>query len=71
MKGLNKICWGGKWEGVKGNLLLLLSLASEHGDFLLLLPLATKWGSSFLFFKKVKSDHLGFLFSEHYFQLKS
>jgi hypothetical protein len=41
--------FGGKWEEVKKNLLLLL-------------PLATKWGSSFisfLLFKKAKSDDLG------------
>jgi hypothetical protein len=36
---------GEKWEEVKKNLLLLL-----------LLPLATKWGSSFLLFKRVKSN---------------
>jgi hypothetical protein len=43
---------GGKWEEVKKNLLLLL-------------PLATKWGSSFtsfLLFKKAKSDDFGFSF---------
>jgi hypothetical protein len=51
---------GEKWEEVKKN--LLLPSASEHKNLFLLLPLDTKWGSSFLLFKKAKSDHFAFSF---------